>query len=36
MNRREASINNRPIGFDEHRIFGPRPVEGLDGVLPIE
>jgi len=36
MSRREASINDRSIAFDERRIFGPRSPEDLDWLLPIE
>jgi uncharacterized protein len=34
MRRREASINDIPIGADDRRIFGPRP-EGDSTPLPI-
>jgi nuclear transport factor 2 (NTF2) superfamily protein len=36
MARREASINDHPIGPDERRIFGARPPEDLEWVLPLE
>lgn len=36
MARREASINDRSIGVDERRIFGSRPPEDVDRVLPAE
>jgi nuclear transport factor 2 (NTF2) superfamily protein len=35
MARREASINDRPIGESDRRIFGPRP-EGDRTLIPIQ
>jgi nuclear transport factor 2 (NTF2) superfamily protein len=35
MVRREASINDVPIGEDERRIFGPRPAEERGRDLPL-
>jgi nuclear transport factor 2 (NTF2) superfamily protein len=35
MVRREASINDAPIGEDERRIFGPRPAEERGRDLPL-
>jgi uncharacterized protein len=35
MRRREASINDAPIGEEERRIFGPRPAEEQGIEFPI-
>jgi nuclear transport factor 2 (NTF2) superfamily protein len=35
MRRREASINDVPIGEDERRIFGPRPESERGAPLPL-
>jgi nuclear transport factor 2 (NTF2) superfamily protein len=35
MRRREASINDRPIGESDRRIFGPRPESEHGVLLPI-
>ncbi|MEV6641207.1 nuclear transport factor 2 family protein [Amycolatopsis sp. NPDC051371] len=35
MRRREASINDRPIGEADRRIFGPRPESEHGVLLPI-
>jgi uncharacterized protein len=35
MRRREASINDVPIGEEERRIFGPRPAGERGTEFPI-
>ncbi|MGW4643100.1 nuclear transport factor 2 family protein [Sphaerisporangium sp. NPDC004334] len=35
MRRREASINDLPIGEEERRIFGPRPAEEYGRPFPL-